>query len=54
MCNTTQLCVVCIGDEADGAVWDSSGHIDTNKIEEYKKAARNLGRDAGEKAPRFQ
>ena len=42
------------GDGADGAVWDSSGHIDTNQIEEYKKAARNLGRDAGEKAPRFQ
>ena len=39
---------------ADGAAWDSSGHIDTNQIEEYKKAARNLGKDAGEKAPRFQ
>ena len=39
---------------ADDAAWDSSGHIDTNQIEEYKKAARNLGKDAGEKAPRFQ
>ena len=39
--------------EGDG-VWDSSGHHDTNQIEEYKKAARNLGKDAGEKAPRFQ
>ena len=40
---------------ADGGVWDSSGHHDTNQIEEYKKAARNLGKDGGgEKAPRSQ
>ena len=39
---------------ADGGAWDSSGHHDTNQIEEYKKAARNLGRDAGEKAPHSQ
>ena len=35
-------------------VWDSSGHHDTNQIEEYKKAARNLGKAAGEKAPHSQ
>ena len=39
--------------EGDG-VWDSSGHHDTNQIEEYKKAARNLGKAAGEKAPHSQ
>ena len=39
---------------ADGGVWDSSGHHDTNQIEEYKKAARNLGEDSGEKAPHSQ
>ena len=39
---------------AEGGVWDSSGHHDTNRIEEYKKSARDLGRRAGEKAPRSQ
>ena len=39
---------------AGGGVWDSSGHHDTNQIDEYKKAARNLGRDAGEKASHSQ
>ena len=39
---------------ADGGVWDSSGHHDTNQIDEYKKAARNLGRHAGEKASHSQ
>jgi len=38
----------------DGEKWDYSGHHDTNKIDEYKQAARNLGRDAGEKAPHSQ
>ena len=40
--------------DADGVAWDSSGHRDTNQIEEYKTAAKNLGRNAGEQAPRSQ
>ena len=39
---------------AEGGAWDSSGHHDTNQIEEYKKSARDLGRRVGEKAPRSQ
>ena len=39
---------------AEGGAWDSSGHRDTNQIEEYKTAAKNLGRNAGEQAPRSQ
>ena len=39
---------------ADSGVWDSSGHHDTHQIEEYKKAARNLGIGEGEKAPHSQ
>ena len=39
---------------ADGGAWDSSGHRDTNQIEEYKTAAKNVGRNAGEQAPRSQ
>ena len=31
---------------ADGGIFDSSGHHDTNLIKEYKTAARRLGRDA--------
>ena len=38
----------------DGEKWDYSGHHDTNKIDEYKKAARDLGRDAGKKAAHSQ
>lgn len=30
--------------------WDSSGNIETNRIEEYKKAARGLAKKDGEKA----
>ena len=40
--------------DGDGGAWDSSGHRDTNQIEEYKTAAKNLGRNAGEQAPRSQ
>ena len=31
--------------------WDSSGNIETNRIEEYKKAARVLAKNSGDKAP---
>ena len=34
--------------------WDFSGHRDTNQIEEYKTAAKSLGRNAGDQAPRSQ
>ena len=40
--------------DADGEAWDSSGHRDTNQIEEYKTAAKSLGRNGGEQAPRSQ
>ena len=40
--------------DSDGRPWDSSGHRDTNQIEEYKTAAKNLGRNAGDQAPRSQ
>ena len=38
--------------DSDGGAWDSSGHRDTNQIEEYKTAAKNLGRNAEDQAPR--
>jgi hypothetical protein len=41
-------------DRVKGSAWDSSGNRDTNQIEEYKTAARNLGRNAGEQAPHSQ
>ena len=39
---------------SDDKPWDFSGHRDTNQIEEYKTAAKNLGRNAGDQAPRGQ
>jgi len=38
--------------DSDGGAWDSSGHRDTNQIEEYKTAAKNLGRNAEDQTPR--
>ena len=32
--------------------WDSSGNIETSLIEEYKKAARSLAKNSGDKAQR--
>ena len=41
-------------DNHDGAAWDFSGHRDTNQIEEYKTAAKNLGKNKGDQAQRSQ
>ena len=38
----------------EGGAWDSSGHRDTNRIEEYNTAAKHLRRKAREQAPRSQ
>ena len=40
------------GDLNRDGPWDSSGNIETSLIEEYKKAARSLAKNSGDKAQR--